>query len=110
MKYSPIARIGAISKDDFLLKYKVPATPVVIENLTQDWPAREKWSADYFTQVAGNVLVPLYESQRAYGRKHQHAAATTMPFKDYLAGLQAGENHYRTDGLLGQAWNTKKVR
>lgn len=95
MKYAPIERTGSITKVDFLQHFKSPARPVVLERLTQTWPARKKWSVDYFTQVAGDVMVPLYDSQRAYGKKHQHASATSMPFREYLAKLQAGENNLR---------------
>ncbi|MEJ2361219.1 MAG: cupin-like domain-containing protein [Gammaproteobacteria bacterium] len=95
MKLTPIERIGSISKEDFLQQYKSPAKPVVIEQLTQSWPAREKWSVDYLAHVAGDVMVPLYDSQRAYGKTHQHASAASMPFKEYLSRLRAGESNFR---------------
>jgi len=95
MNLTPIERVGSIDKEDFRRNFKKPSRPVVLEQLTQTWPAREKWSLDYFTQVSGDVTVPLYDSQRAYGRKHQHAAAISVPLKDYCEMLQAGEDNYR---------------
>lgn len=95
MQKSAVQRIGSIDPGEFLDHYKRPARPVVIENLTRDWPAREKWSMDYFKAVAGDVPVPLYDSQRSTGKKHQHAAAVTMPLAEYLDLLQAGENDLR---------------
>lgn len=91
----PVDRVASISKDDFLRQYKKSAKPLVIEDLTQNWPAREKWSVDYFKSRVGDTTVPLYDSERSTGKKHQHAAAVTMPFKEYISLLQAGETNLR---------------
>lgn len=91
----PVDRVASISKDDFLRQYKKSAKPLVIEDLTQNWPAREKWSVDYFKSRVGDTMVPLYDSERSTGKKHQHAAAVTMPFKEYISLLQAGETNLR---------------
>lgn len=91
----PVDRVASISKDDFLRQYKKSAKPLVIEDLTQNWPAREKWSVDYFKSRVGDTMVPLYDSERSTGKKHQHAAAVTMPFKEYISLLQAGEKNLR---------------
>jgi len=95
MKFSPVTRVDSLSPEDFILRFKQPSKPVVIENLTQHWPAREKWSMEYFSNVAGDVPVPLYDSKRSTEYKHQHAATTSMPFRDYLKLLQGGENDLR---------------
>ena len=63
----------------------------MIEQLTIDWPAREKWNTAYLKKVAGENIIPLYDSQRATERKHQHASATQMKLKDYLDLLEQGE-------------------
>lgn len=91
----PVDRVASISKDDFLRQYKKSAKPLVIEDLTLNWPAREKWSVDYFKSRVGDTTVPLYDSERSTGKKHQHAAAVTMPFKEYISLLQAGETNLR---------------
>lgn len=91
----PVDRVASISKDDFLRQYKKSAKPLVIEDLTLNWPAREKWSVDYFKSRVGDTMVPLYDSERSTGKKHQHAAAVTMPFKEYISLLQAGETNLR---------------
>lgn len=91
----PVDRVASISKDDFLRLYKKSAKPLVIKDLTQNWPAREKWSVDYFKSRVGDTMVPLYDSERATDKKHQHAAAVTMPFKEYISLLQAGEKNLR---------------
>ncbi len=95
MKLTPAQRVGSITKDAFLSLYKAHAKPVVLEQVTRDWPARQKWSMDYFKSVAGNKVVPLYDSQPSRNRKHQHAPAASMPLSDYLDLLEKGENNLR---------------
>ena len=92
---SPISRLETIAKADFLRQYKRPARPVIIEGLTKDWPARDKWTLEFIESVAGDTLVPVYDSRRAQDKKHQHAPAATMPLRDYFARLRAGENDLR---------------
>lgn len=92
---SPVQRVGPITAASFLQQFKGQAKPVVMEELTRDWPAREKWSMDYFKSVAGEKIIPLYDSQPSRNRKHQHAPAASMPLSDYLDLLEKGENDLR---------------
>lgn len=92
---SPIPRLDTVTKAEFLRDYKKPARPVVIESLTEDWPARQKWTLEYIQAVAGETLVPVYDSQRAKDNKHQHAPAAKMRLRDYFDRLRAGENDLR---------------
>lgn len=95
IEMSAVPRVGTVTKQQFLRDFKGPARPVVLEELTRDWPARRKWGMDYFKAVAGDTMVPLYDSQRSTGRKHQHAPAATMPLRDYFDRLAQGENDLR---------------
>jgi hypothetical protein len=92
---SQTQRVENISKEDFVRQYKKPARPVVIEKLTEAWPAREKWTVEYLKQVAGDNIVPLYDSKPSRDSKHQHAPEASMPFREYLDLLQKGENDLR---------------
>jgi hypothetical protein len=95
LKLSPVERVGAISKSSFLDHYRILHRPVVLEEFSASWPAREKWSLDYLKSVAGHRPIPLYDSRPARGRQHQHAAATNMPLGAYLELLRQGENGLR---------------
>ena len=94
MKLSPVERVGTISRS-LLDRYRSVRRPLVIEDFSASWPARERWSLDYLKNVAGNRLVPLYDSRPARGRQHQHAVAVRMPFGAYLERLRAGEKDLR---------------
>jgi len=91
----PVQRVDTLDKQDFLRQHKKPELPVVFEGLTRDWPAREKWSVDYLKQVAGDRMVPLYDSKPSRDRKHQHAPAARLRLSDYLDRLAEGENDLR---------------
>ena len=41
-----IERVKTISKEDFYNHYVKKQKPVVVEQLTQDWPAFKKWNLE----------------------------------------------------------------
>lgn len=90
-----VERVDTLPASAFINHYKKPARAVVIEGLTRDWPARQKWSVDYLKQMAGDRVVPLYDSKPSRDRKHQHAPTARMPLAEYLDLLAAGENDLR---------------
>lgn len=95
IKLLPLERVENLNTHDFLKNYKRVNKPVVIEKLTQNWPARKKWTSDYFKQIAGDKIVPLYDCVPSKDNKHQHASALTMPLKDYLERLEQGKKDLR---------------
>lgn len=92
---SQTSRVKEITTDQFLQEYKATGTPVVMENLTKDWPAKEKWSLEYFEALGGDVDVNIYDSQPSTNYKLQHAAEKVMPLKEYFKILREGEDDLR---------------
>ncbi|WP_019594182.1 cupin-like domain-containing protein [Thioalkalivibrio sp. ALM2T] len=92
---TPVERVGLVEPDTFLRQYKAVAQPVILEELTREWPARERWTPDYFREVAGDAVVPLYDSRPARDNEHQHAASLHMPLAEYLDLLEGGERDLR---------------
>ncbi|MFU8831913.1 MAG: cupin-like domain-containing protein [Wenzhouxiangella sp.] len=91
----PVERSDTLDPALFMARYKATSTPVVLEGLTRDWKARALWSVDYFKEVAGDVIVPLYDSKPSRDHKGQHDPATHMPLGEYIDLLAAGENDLR---------------
>ncbi|MEP3088655.1 MAG: cupin-like domain-containing protein, partial [Nonlabens ulvanivorans] len=58
-----IPRVRTMSKEDFVKNHLKPQRPVVIEKLTEDWPAYQKWNLEYIKEVAGDKTVPLYDDR-----------------------------------------------
>ena len=92
---SRVPEVDQVDAATFQTEYKRPARPVIIRRLTESWPAREKWTVEHLKQRAGEVVVPLYDSQPSRDHKHQHAPAARMPLGEYMELLENGENDLR---------------
>ncbi len=90
-----IPRVKDISKEDFLKDYFLPQRPVIMENLSEDWPAKEKWNFEYFREKAGEIVVPLYDSQPAKGKQKSHGPAKRLKMKEYIDILKSGPTDLR---------------
>lgn len=95
MYLEKIAVVEDISAEDFLSSYKKDEIPLVMKNFTKEWPAREKWSLEYFESLGGDKEVKLYDSKPATDTKLQHAAETVMPLREYFELLRNGEKDLR---------------
>lgn len=95
LNISPVERVKTISPKDFVENFVKPQRPLVIENLTKDWPAYQKWSLDYFKEIAGNVEVPLYDNRPVSAKDKFNEPHAKMRMKDYVDLLQSGPTEYR---------------
>lgn len=82
--YQTVERIRSIDANDFYQQYVKPQKPVVIEQLTKDWPAYHKWHFDYIKQVAGDQVVPLYGNEPVDPNKKVNEPDAQMKMRDYL--------------------------
>lgn len=92
---TPVERVERVDAATFRSAYKQPARPVVVEQLSESWPARENWTVSHLKERAGDVIVPLYDSQPSRDHKHQHAPAARLPLGEYMDMLETGENDLR---------------
>jgi hypothetical protein len=81
---NPVDTVDTITPQDFKKNYLDARRPLVIKNLTHNWPAREKWTPDYLKQMVGKKVVPLYDNVKADPSKPINTAAGEMPFDDYI--------------------------
>jgi hypothetical protein len=81
---SPIDIVDNISKEAFEKNYLNPRKPLIIKNMSKDWPAYEKWDLDYMKKAVGDQIVPLYDSSKADPSKPINASAAEMKFGDYI--------------------------
>jgi hypothetical protein len=90
-----VDRVADITEEEFLTNYKNKSKPVILSNLTHDWPAKKKWSIDFLIDTIGDEVVPVYSSKPATEKQHQHGAAAYLSIREYLTMLKAGENDLR---------------
>lgn len=80
----PVDVVESISRKDFKKNYLDKRKPLIVKGLSKDWPAREKWSTDYFKQIAGDIEVKLVDNSKADPKKVINASIASMKFGDYL--------------------------
>ncbi|TCN53699.1 cupin-like domain-containing protein [Flavobacterium circumlabens] len=95
MKLKEIERVNKISKTDFISQYVKKQIPVVIEQLTEDWPAYDKWKLSYIKEIAGNTIVPLYDNRPVNHKDGFNEAHTKMKMSDYIDLLEQRPTNYR---------------
>ena len=90
-----IERVKTISKEEFYQNYVKKQKPVVVEKLTQDWPAYDKWSLNYIKEIAGDKIVPLYDDRPVSHKDGFNEAHAKMKMADYIDILQSKPTNYR---------------
>jgi Cupin-like domain len=95
LNLTEIERVATISKKDFYTNYVKKQQPLVIEKLTEDWPAYTKWNLDYIKTVAGDKIVPLYDDRPVSHKDGFNEAHAQMKMTDYIDLLQSKPTNYR---------------
>lgn len=95
LNLTEIERVKTISKKDFYTNYYKKQKPVVIEQLTSDWPAFKKWNLNYIKEIAGNKIVPLYDDRPVSHKDGFNEAHAKMKMSDYIDLLQSKPTNYR---------------
>lgn len=95
LQLTEIPRVKRLSKKEFLENYVRPQRPVVIEDLTKDWPAYEKWSLDHIKEMAGEKEVPLFDNRPISAKYKFNEPHERMKMKDYIDLLKKGPTNYR---------------
>lgn len=95
MKLHEIERVKTISQHDFFNNYVKKQKPVVIEQLTTDWPAYQKWHLNYIKDIAGDKIVPLYDDRPVKAEDGFNEAHAKMKMSDYIDLLQKEPTNYR---------------
>jgi hypothetical protein len=95
MQLTEIKRVKSISKEDFYHNYFKKQIPVIIEQLTEDWPAYDKWKLSYIKEIAGDKVVPLYDDRPVSYKDGFNEAHAKMKMSDYIDLLESKPTAYR---------------
>jgi hypothetical protein len=95
MKLQPVPQVKDISKDDFLNNYYRPQIPVVIKNLSKQWPAYTKWNWNYFKELVGNKKVALYNNTKSDAFTPINTADDYKTFGEYVDMISQGPAGWR---------------
>ncbi|HEB62375.1 MAG TPA: cupin-like domain-containing protein [Bacteroidetes bacterium] len=94
LRLNPVARETGLTKTLFKETYLKRKEPVIFTDLMEAWPAKNKWTIDYFKSVYGHLEVPLYATNKGKGKKYI-SPERYMLFRDYLEILEAGPSNLR---------------
>jgi hypothetical protein len=95
LQLTEIERVKTISKEDFHANFVKKQKPVVVEQLTSDWPAYEKWSLEYIKEIAGDKIVPLYDDRPVSYKDGFNEAHANMKMADYIDLLNSKPTNFR---------------
>ncbi|ARN78159.1 cupin [Nonlabens spongiae] len=95
LQLEQIPRVSSISKEDFVRHYLKPQKPVVIEKLTEDWPAYDRWNLEYIREKAGDKTVPLYDDRPVKHDEGFNQAHAEMKMTDYIDLLKREPTNFR---------------
>lgn len=95
LQLTEIERVKTISKEDFYTNFVKKQKPVVVEQLTSDWPAYEKWNLDYIKEIAGDKTVPLYDDRPVSYKDGFNEAHANMKMADYIDLLNSKPTNFR---------------
>ncbi len=94
-EYIEIERVEKLTKKEFIENYYKPQKPVVITNQIEDWPAFSKWNFQFLREVAGDKIVPLYDSRKTDYTKKVNEPDFTMTMSEYIDILEKGPTDLR---------------
>jgi hypothetical protein len=92
--YVQVEKIPMPSAADFFEHYVAGCRPVVLTDISQDWPARGKWSAQHLRDVYGEHTVEV-QTERSKDPKYEQNKLShrqTTKLADFVDKVLAGGN------------------
>lgn len=95
MQLRSVDIVDDIGAEDFKRKYFDPQIPVVIRNLSKQWPAYTKWTWDYFKQIVGDKQVGIYNNVKSDAYTPVNKADDYTSFGEYIDMISQGPAAWR---------------
>ena len=95
MQLKPVSTVDDIDAELFKKDFYEPGIPVVIKNLSKDWPAFTKWNWNYFKQLVGDQKVPLYNNVKSDAYTPINTADDYKTFGEYIDMISTGPAGWR---------------
>ncbi|KAI8345715.1 hypothetical protein B0O80DRAFT_393874 [Mortierella sp. GBAus27b] len=92
-----IDRRSGLTLEEFIQEYEQPGKPVIITDGAQHWPARSKWSTEYFLERWPEAMMRAESVDMTMTNYFKYARGTKDESPLYLFDKNFGE---RCDGIL----------
>ncbi|MCG9900689.1 MAG: cupin-like domain-containing protein [Hydrotalea sp.] len=95
MKLDTVDVVDEISKAEFQRNYFKSRKPLVIKQLSKQWPAFEKWNWDYFQSLVGDQKVGIYNNVKSDAYTPINTADDYTTFGKYIDMVRSGPAAWR---------------
>src|SRR5437870_4930934 len=84
-EFPQVDRRSALSLREFRKDYLYPRKPVVITDAIESWPARTRWTLEYFKSRFADTRVTVY---RLGGERYEASGAEMMPLSTFIDRIE----------------------
>lgn len=84
MQLKDVDRVESIAPDSFQRDYFTPLRPLIIEELAESWPARTKWTPDFFKTHYANRQVKVFDGSFVSAGKNYMSQTATLSLSEYI--------------------------
>ena len=95
MQFCSVDVVDDISSEQFKKEYYNQNKPVVLRNLSKQWPAYTKWTWEYLKQVAGTKSIPIYNNIKSDAYTPINKADGYTTFGEYIDMISKGPAEWR---------------
>ncbi|MBS1750707.1 MAG: cupin-like domain-containing protein [Bacteroidetes bacterium] len=95
MLLKAVDTVETISPDIFKKQYYEASRPLVIRNLSHQWPAYTKWNWDYFKAIVGDKKVGIYNNVKSDAYTPVNKADDYTTFGEYVDMIKKGPAGWR---------------
>jgi hypothetical protein len=95
MKMLEIERRSGLTPEQFAEEYLNPLKPVVFTDLMDAWPAKNRWTLDFFKNTYGHLEVPVYSANYSKPGKGYMEPDKIMSFRSFLETMEQGPTDLR---------------
>lgn len=79
-----IDRVKSIDPDSFQRDYFTPLRPLIIEDLAESWPARKKWTPEFFKAHYADQQVKVFDDSFVSAGKNYMSQTRTLALSEYI--------------------------
>lgn len=91
----PVDKRSGLTREIFAEEYLKLGKPVVFTDLIDSWPAKSKWSIEFFKNKYGHLEVPVVSNNYSKPGKGYMTPDMVIPLSEYLEKLQDGPTDLR---------------
>ncbi len=95
LQLKPVDKRSGLTRETFANEYLLPAKPVVFKDLIDAWPAKTKWSIEFFKDKYGHIEVPVVSNNYSKPGKGYMTPDMVVPLREYLEKIEQGPTDLR---------------